>query len=157
MALRPPYFPDHGGHWWLPFWLHLESIGSDRKVPSARVHQTSAGPKILFPCGSGTMKNELCDLENRHTQSFLRYAKKKAKLTKQEHGYVHEKWRRRGKIGLIPGRCPLKNGGGDEISASYLVGVLKKLAGLLIFHTFSGLSHPNGFFLPLETRKLGTG
>ena len=83
--------------------------------------------------------------------------RKTPKITKQKHGYVPEKWRRRGKIGFIPGRCPLKNGGGEEKSTSYLVGVLKKLAGLSIMHTFSGLSHSHAFFLVVDTRKLETG
>ena len=74
-SLNGPETRSWGPLWGLPYWLHLEAIGGDRKVPSARVDQTSAGPKIPLPCGSGTMKNEFCDLENLPTQNFLGYAK----------------------------------------------------------------------------------
>ena len=89
--------------------------------------------------------------------------RKTQKITKQKHGYVPEKWRRRGKIGFIPGRCPLKNGGGEEKSASCLVGVLKNWRGfrscihflVSAIHTLSFWSwtHGNDGNVKLDDKK----
>ena len=91
----------------------MDSIGGDRKVPSARVDQTSVGPKIHLSCGSGTMKNKFCDPKNLPRQYFLGYGINNKKTQNKNMG--------RG----------IKNGGGDEKMPSYLLGGSLKMAALL--------------------------
>ena len=72
--------------------------------------------------------------------------RKTRKITKQKHGYVRGKWRRRGKIGFIPGRCPLKNGGGEE-KVGFIPGRCPKKTGGAFDHAYIFWSQPSTRFL----------